>query len=92
MEKVLDDATQRSLREQKVITTDEVAMKVGDIFLRGEIPDNCSFCVPGQPSWRDSYNVYPTDYKTYKLKLSNELVKITGQQVIELKKDGFLEI
>ena len=33
MEKVLDDSTQRSLREQKVITTDEVAMKVGDIFL-----------------------------------------------------------
>jgi hypothetical protein len=33
MEKVLDDSTQRTLREQKVITTDEVAMKVGDIFL-----------------------------------------------------------
>lgn len=33
MEKVLDDNTQRQLREQKTISNDEVAMKVGDIFL-----------------------------------------------------------
>jgi len=33
MEKVLDDNTQRLLREQKTISNDEVAMKVGDIFL-----------------------------------------------------------
>jgi hypothetical protein len=33
MEKVLDDLTQRNLREQKVISADEVALKVGDLFL-----------------------------------------------------------
>jgi hypothetical protein len=33
MEKVLDDLTQRNLREQKVISVDEVALKVGDLFL-----------------------------------------------------------
>jgi sulfatase maturation enzyme AslB (radical SAM superfamily) len=53
---------------EKFNSREEMTQKVGDIFLRGEVPDNCSFCVPGQPSWRDSYNIYPTDYKTYKLK------------------------
>lgn len=33
MEKVLDDSTQKQLREQRVIGNDEVAMKVGDLFL-----------------------------------------------------------
>jgi len=33
MEKVLDDNTQRQLRTNAVINQNEVAMKVGDIFL-----------------------------------------------------------
>ncbi len=33
MEKVLDDLTQKTLREQRTITNDEIAMKIGDIFL-----------------------------------------------------------
>jgi hypothetical protein len=33
MEKYLDDNTQRSLREQKILSQDEVAIKTGDIFL-----------------------------------------------------------
>jgi hypothetical protein len=33
MENVLNDLTQRQLRENKTISVDEVALKVGDIFL-----------------------------------------------------------
>jgi len=33
MENVLNDSTQRQLRENKTISADEVALKVGDIFL-----------------------------------------------------------
>jgi hypothetical protein len=33
MEKYLDDNTQRTLREQKILSQDEVAIKTGDIFL-----------------------------------------------------------
>lgn len=48
---------------------EEMTQEVGGAFLRGEIPKYCETpCPPEKNGWRDGYNIFDTDYNSYKIK------------------------